>query len=351
MNHLFSSEPIRRVIVNAGHRPRHDRSGWPAGRAGFARATTQAAVNPLAAEAAALPAEGQAPHPPVHEWRSFAGRYLRPQTGTDELQRQRAAGPTKHRAPPAGLMVAVQVRGHGQSGLEISEIFPNIAQLAPRLCVIRSMHTNIPNHEPSLLMMTCGDTQPVAAEHGFLADLRPGHGEPESARFRRSVSWPSGHRPGLWSNSFLPGIYQGAHINNGSIDPRQCVANLTSSNLGPTAQRQQMDLLRQLNETHLQRRGGSDNPLEARIQSMEMAYRMQFEAQEVFDLTRETQATRTMYGNNPFGNACLAARRLAERGVRVVQVFTGSGQPWDDHGDIAQPPQQRAHVDQPMAAC
>ena len=94
-----------------------------------------------------------------------------------------------------------------------------------------------------------------------------------------------------------------------------------------------MDLLKTFNEMHQQQRGG-DNPLEARIQSLEMAFRMQFEAQEVFDLNKETQITRDLYGHGRFADACLAARRLVERGVRMVQIFTGDGQPWDDHGDI-----------------
>ena len=108
--------------------------------------------------------------------------------------------------------------------------------------------------------------------------------------------------------------------------------------------------MRRLNEMHLQRRGGNDNPLEARIQSMEMAFRMQFEAQEVFDLNRETTATRDLYGRGQFNDACLVARRLVERGVRMVQIFTGAGQPWDDHGNIANHRNNARTVDQPVAA-
>ncbi len=126
--------------------------------------------------------------------------------------------------------------------------------------------------------------------------------------------------------------------------------NLNNVSLGRTAQREQMDLLRRFNELHLQQRGGNDNPLEARIQSMEMAFRMQFEAQDVFDLNRETQVTRDLYGASPFGSACLVARRLVERGVRVVQLFTGGNQPWDDHADIENHRVNARTVDQPVAA-
>lgn len=251
----------------------------------------------------------------------------------------------------AGLMMSpFRFSRHGQSGLEISEIFPRIAQHADELCVIRSMHTNVPNHEPSLLMMNCGDTQPVRPSMGSWLTYGLGSENQNLPGYVVMCPGIPVVGPALWSNSFLPGIYQGAHINNSNMNPRNVLPNLTSTNLGPAAQRQQLDLMRRLNETHLAQRGGNDNPLEARIQSMEMAYRMQFEAQEVFDLTRESQATRDMYGNTQFGNACLAARRMAERGVRVVQIYTGGGQPWDDHGDIANHRNNARTVDQPTAA-
>ena len=105
-----------------------------------------------------------------------------------------------------------------------------------------------------------------------------------------------------------------------------------------------------MNELHLERRGGRDNPLEARIESLEMAFRMQTEAQEVFDLNQETKGTRSDYGSGQFANACLAARRLVERGVRMVQVYYGNGQPWDDHGNIKLHRDKAKNVDQPIAA-
>jgi len=99
------------------------------------------------------------------------------------------------------------------------------------------------------------------------------------------------------------------------------------------SQRRQMDLLQQLNRKHLDA-AGADAQLEGRIASLEMAFRMQFEAQEAFDLAKESEATRDLYGKGQFANGCLLARRLVERGVRMVQVYFGGGQPWDDHGDI-----------------
>ncbi|MGB0740538.1 MAG: DUF1501 domain-containing protein, partial [Planctomycetaceae bacterium] len=117
-----------------------------------------------------------------------------------------------------------------------------------------------------------------------------------------------------------------------------------------TAQREQLDLLKQMNELHLDRRGGADNALESRILSMEMAFRMQTEAQEVFDLSKETKATRDAYGSGEFADGCLASRRMLERGVRMVQLFYGNGQPWDDHGNIADHRGKAQAVDQPIAA-
>jgi uncharacterized protein (DUF1501 family) len=139
--------------------------------------------------------------------------------------------------------------------------------------------------------------------------------------------------PQLWSNSFLPGIYQGTHINNRSIDPRTIIRDVNNRYLAPAEQRAQLDLLQRMNQAHLEQRG-RDEQLEARIASLEMAYRMQAEAQEAFDISRETQATRRLYGDGEFANACLLARRLAERDVRVIQIYYGNGQPWDDHNEI-----------------
>ena len=237
---------------------------------------------------------------------------------------------------------------HGQSGVEVSEIFPNIATCIDDVCVVRSMYTDVPNHEPSLLMMTCGNSQPVRPSMGSWLLYGLGAENQDLPGFVVMCPGKPVVGPQLWSSSFLPGIYQGTHINNSRLDPRSVMPNLTSSALPRGVQREQLDLMQKFNELHLQSR--HDNPLEARIQSMEMAFRMQFEAQEVFDLNRETAATRERYGKGPFADACLAARRLVERGVRMVQIFTGDGQPWDDHGDIKLHAVKARQTDQPIAA-
>jgi hypothetical protein len=238
---------------------------------------------------------------------------------------------------------------YGRGGLDVSNLFPHLAKCADDLCVIRSMHTNIPNHEPSLLMMTSGETQPTRPSLGSWLLYGLGTDNQNLPGFVVLCPGKPVVGPQLWASSFLPGIYQGTHIHNGRLDPTSAIGNVSNGQLGRAAQREQVDLLQQLNEAHLARRAG-DDPLEARIQSLEMAFRMQFEAREVFDLSRETKATRELYGQGPFADACLLARRLVERGVRVVQVFTGDGQPWDDHSDIKLHADKAKMTDRPAAA-
>ncbi len=219
----------------------------------------------------------------------------------------------------------------GQSGLEISEIYPELSKCADDLCVIRSMHTNVPNHEPSLLMMTCGNTQPVRPSMGSWLCYGLGTENQNLPGFVVLCPGKPVVGPQLWSNSFLPGIYQGCHI--GSLDPKRAIDHIANKVTTPAGQREQLDLINALNRQHRDAHPGDDR-LEARIQSLEMAFRMQTEAQEAFDLSREPATTRALYGKGYFADACLAARRMVERGVRMVQVYYGSGQPWDDHGNI-----------------
>lgn len=249
-----------------------------------------------------------------------------------------------------GLMQSpFQFNKHGKSGVEVSEIFPGIASCIDDICVIRSMHTNIPNHEPSLLMMTSGETQPTRPSMGSWLLYGLGTENKNLPGFVVMCPGKPVVGPQLWSSSFLPGVFQGTHINNSNMDPRKVIQNVSNPSLGKASQREMMDYLGKLNLLHLEKRGGIDNQLETRIQSLEMAFRMQFEAQEVFDLNNEPQNIRDGYGKTPFAQACLTARRLVERGVRVVQIFTGGGQPWDNHDDIAQHRGLAQQTDQPIA--
>jgi hypothetical protein len=263
--------------------------------------------------------------------------------------------------PPAGLLKTERSTGallrspfkfqkYGASGMEISELYPRVATCADDLCVIRSMHTNVPNHEPSLLMMNSGEMQPTRPSMGSWLLYGLGAENQNLPGFVVLCPGQPVVGPQLWSNSFLPGVYQGTHINNSNLDPTRVIDHIRNGNLTPRAQREQLDLLKAMNQQHLEQRGGADNALEARIESLEMAFRMQFEAQEVFDLNREPLRLRENYGTTPFANACLTARRLVERGVRMVQIYTGDGQPWDDHGDIANHANHARLTDQPIAA-
>ena len=264
------------------------------------------------------------------------------------------------KAPPEHLLPRGRSKGallgspfkfakYGPQGLDISELYPHLATQAEKLCVVRSMHTNLPNHEPSLLVMNSGETQPTRPSYGSWLTYGLGSENQNLPGYIVLCPGKPVVGPQLWSNSFLPGIFQGTHINNSNLDPRVVIRDINNKNLSPTAQRRQIDLLQAMNAKHLAERAG-DAQLEARIQSLEMAYRMQFEAQDAFDITKESAATRKAYGDGEFANACLVARRLGERGVRVVQIYYGNGQPWDDHGDITNHRNHAQKSDQAIAA-
>ena len=234
--------------------------------------------------------------------------------------------------PTSGLLnVPFKYRKHGQSGLEMSELLPHLSAHADDLCVLRSVHADNPNHGPALFQMNSGVLTPNRPSLG--AWLTYGLGT-ENANLPGFVVMCPG-RPvrfaELWASSFLPSEFQGTYINHSNLDPRKMVPHLHNPDTTATAQRKQLDLLGELNRGHAAERGG-DPALEARIQTMETAFRMQTAASDAFDVNRESKKVREMYGTSHFGNACLLARRLAERGVRITQIYYGNGQPWDTHG-------------------
>jgi hypothetical protein len=238
---------------------------------------------------------------------------------------------------------------YGRNGIDVSELYPHVAGMIDEIAVIKSMYTDIPNHEPGLLMMNSGNTQPTRPCLGSWLTYGLGTENQNLPGFVVLCPGKPVVGPQLWGNSFLPGIYQGCHINNGKLDPQSVIPNARNAYLPQKAQRNQLDLLQGLNRAHLEARE-QDGQLEARIESLEMAFRLQFAAQDVFDLTRETASTREAYGKGQFADACLAARRLVERGVRMVQVYYGGGQPWDDHGDIMNHRKHAEQSDRPIAA-
>ncbi|MEX2121688.1 MAG: DUF1501 domain-containing protein [Pirellulales bacterium] len=242
-----------------------------------------------------------------------------------------------------------KARPHGAAGIEVTELFPEVAGCIDDICVIRSMHTDNPNHEPGLLMMNSGNMQPIRPSMGSWLTYALGSENQNLPGYVVLCPGKPVVGPQLWSNSFLPGIYQGTQIDNARIDPRTIIRDVENRYLSPAQQREQLGLLERMNKRHLAERG-PDEQLESRIASLEVAFRMQGEAQEAFDLGRETAATRARYGDGEFAQGCLLARRLVERGVRVVQLYYGDGQPWDDHQDIANHQKHAQQSDRPIAA-
>jgi uncharacterized protein (DUF1501 family) len=145
-------------------------------------------------------------------------------------------------------------------------------------------------------------------------------------------------------------VFQGTHISNKETDPGKLIYYIRNGKISLTGQREQLDLIARLNRLHLERQKDADPQLEACIQSAEIAYRMQTEAPDVFDIGKESDATRGRYGKGKFGRACLMALRLVERGVRVVQIYFGNQQPWDTHTDILEQGKLAGQADQPIAA-
>jgi uncharacterized protein (DUF1501 family) len=136
-----------------------------------------------------------------------------------------------------------------------------------------------------------------------------------------------------WQSGFLPGAYQGTYIDTQHTQIERLIENIKSNYSSLAEQRSQLDLLQQLNQRHAKARQ-NEAQLEARIQSFELAYRMQMDATDAFDIAREPEHVRKMYGDGTHGRQALIARRLVERGVRFVQLWHGAGQPWDSHDDI-----------------
>jgi uncharacterized protein DUF1501 len=238
---------------------------------------------------------------------------------------------------------------YGQSGIEVSEIFPKLGECIDDVCVINSMFTDRPNHEPSLFMMNCGDKFPGRPSMGSWLTYGLGTENQNLPGF--VVLCPGvpivGHQ--LWSSTFLPAVYQGTYIPNNESDPDKLIQFIRNKTLDQAAQRRQLDLVGELDRMQL-KQTGPDPQLESAIQSMEIAFRMQMEAPDAFDFRKENESTRTAYGDGDFARGCLIARRLVERGVRMVQVYFGNGQPWDNHDDIQIHAKLARQADQPIAA-
>ncbi len=240
---------------------------------------------------------------------------------------------------------------HGGSGLEISELFSKTAAHADDIAVIRSMHANAPNHEPSLMLMNCGDSAQARPSVGSWVLYGLGS---ENRNLPGFITLCPGGYPikdvSNWQAGFLPGTFQGTFVDSQHREVAKLLENIRSPHASPAVQRRQLDLLRELDSTQ----SGSipaDARMESRIESFELAFRMQTEASDAFDISAEPESIRNAYGDHVHGRQTLIARRLLERGVRFVQLWHGAGQPWDNHDAIeANHRKLAAEIDQPIAA-
>ena len=242
---------------------------------------------------------------------------------------------------------------HGQSGLWASDLFPKVAEMADDLCVINSMYANVPNHEPSLMLMNTGAERVNVVRPSMGSWVTYGLGT-ENENLPGFVSLCPGGVPIVetqnWRSAFLPGAYQGAHIDTKNSQISKLIPDIKNRRMPRELQRSQIDLIQEMNRND-QANQLHDSGVEARIHSLELAYKMQIEASDAFDVDHEPQHIWDLYGDTLHGRQMLIARRLVERGVRFVQVWHGAGQPWDSHSEIAKNHGRLgAEADQPIAA-
>jgi hypothetical protein len=221
----------------------------------------------------------------------------------------------------------------GQSGLEVSEIFPKVGALIDNFTVVRSCYAESGNHEPSLMLMSTGHQLVGRPSMGSWITYGLGTENQNLPGFVAMCPGLPVMGPRLWSSGFLPNIYQGTYVPNNERSGDKMLLNIRNESLDNAEQQRQLKLLDRLNRLYLGHSPGQPK-LAAGVQAMELAFGMQIEAPDAFDVDKEIETTRANYGDSDFGRGCLIARRLVERGVRMVQIFFGNSQPWDSHEDI-----------------
>jgi len=241
---------------------------------------------------------------------------------------------------------------YGESGMDCSELFAKTAGAhADKLCVIRSMYADVPNHEPSLLLMNTGEARLVRPSLGSWLTYGLGSDNLNLPSF--IAMCPGGYpiqESQNWQSGFLPGIFQGTYVDPKKNEAKDLIDYVTNNRTTFDGQRRALDLLAMLNADH-QKSRQEDPLIEARIQSMELAYRMQSEATDAFDTSKEPKHILDMYGPGVQAKQALIARRLVQRGVRMVQLWHGAGQPWDSHDHIERDHRKLAQEsDQAIAA-
>jgi len=244
----------------------------------------------------------------------------------DNLQTERRTG--------VALPSPFTFERHGESGIPVSDLFPRLARCVDELTVIRSMHAELPSHEMSLMLMNTGDMRLVRPSIGSWLTWGMGTANENLPGF---VALCPGGNPvagaGNWRSAFLPGAYQGTRVDTSQPDGSRLIDHLRNRQLSAAEQAAQFELLQQFNRRHLERRPGEE-AIETRLKSFELAFRMQSEASEAFDVSQEPGHILDLYGPGPQNRQLLIARRLVERGVRFVQTWHGSPQPWDSHENI-----------------
>jgi len=244
----------------------------------------------------------------------------------------------------------------GQSGLWASELFPHVAQHMDDLCVVRSMHTEGVAHGPATLFLHCGSTNFVRPSMGSWVLYGLGSENSNLPGFVSIAPSAGNGGPRNYGTAFLPAIYQGTALGRaGGTAAEATIRNLTGP-VSAAGQRAQFDLLRELHAEQLRRTPG-DAELEAVAASYELAWRMQQNAPDVLDLSRETAETLALYGVNDratdtFGRQCLMARRLCEAGVRYIQVTYGdntANPAWDQHSNMPKHADHARACDKPIA--
>jgi uncharacterized protein DUF1501 len=267
-------------------------------------------------------------------------------------------GDLQHERKTGNLMKSpFTFKKYGKSGIEVSEIFPHLAECVDDMCLVRSVYTEIPNHEPALEMMNTGAN--FAGRPSMGSWLTYGLGT-ENKNLPGFVvlcpDVPTTVGPPLWSSAFLSPVHQGTYVSDrvdqGEFDPQKLIANIHNERFDLEQQKKELDLVRQLDQLGMKADGAGarDPQLEATIGAMETAFRMQTEAPDVFDVRKESAAVLKMYGEGSTARGCLTAARLIERGVRMVQVYYAKGDPWDHHFDIELHRKTGHDSDQPFAA-
>jgi len=230
-------------------------------------------------------------------------------------------------------------RPRGASGLEVSDFLPHLAQLSDELCVLRGCHGDSVNHPQSVYQMNTGSIQMGRPSLGSWVSYGLGTENDSLPAFVVLPDPGNGIKggPAAWGNGYLPATFQGTTFRPGA---RPIIDLSPPTAISPAQQRASLELLQSMNRRHDQQRGG-DSPLEARIAAYELAYRMQSAAPEAVDIAGETEETLALYGigspdTDEFGRRCLLARRLVERGVRFVQLYSGDTNGWDAHNNVAE---------------